>query len=194
MVAVRSAQQLCLATLTASDSPCWQAMIDVVDPPWTVANDLVGDEVMQVQIQPIAKAELLIRRPVAQVFDAFVDPDVITKFWFDKSTGPLECGEPVEWHWDLCDAPVEVRVKAVEENRRILIEWGTENPTTVEWIFTPRSEDTTYVSVINAGFAGSGDEIVSQALDSTGGFALVLAAAKAYLEHGIGLNIVADRF
>ena len=85
-------------------------------------------------------------------------------------------------------------MQAIEENKRILIEWDTENPTTVEWIFTPRSDDTTYLSVINKGFTGDGDEIVRQALESASGFALVLAAAKAYLEHSIALNIVADRF
>ena len=31
------------------------------------------------------------------------------------------------------------------------------------------------------------------ALDSMGGFSLVLAALKAWLEHGIALNLVADR-
>ncbi len=149
---------------------------------------------MEVKNQPIAKAALLIRRPVAEVFEAFVDPDVITKFWFEKSTGRLECGKAVQWHWELYNASTEVRVKAIEENKRILIEWDPDNPTTVEWIFTPRSDDTTYLSVINKGFTGDGDEIVCQALESTGGFALVLAAAKAYLEHGIELNIVADRF
>lgn len=149
---------------------------------------------MEVKKQPIAKAELLIRRPVAEVFNAFVDPDVITKFWFEKSTGRLERGKTVRWHWESCNVCAEVRVKAIDENERILIEWGTENPTCVEWTFTRRTADTTYVSVANAGFAGSGDEIVYQALDATGGFALVLAAAKAYLEHGVALNIVADRF
>lgn len=149
---------------------------------------------MEVKNRPVAKAELLIRRPVEEVFGAFVDPDVITKFWFDASSGRLESGKTVLWRWDMCDASVEVRVKAIEHNERILIEWGNGSPTTVEWSFTPRSAHTTYVSVVNSGFSGSGDEIVHQALDSTGGFALVLAAAKAYLEHGIALNIVADRF
>ena len=46
----------------------------------------------------------------------------------------------------------------------------------------------------HSGIAGTGDAVVEQLVDSTGGFALVLAAAKAYLEHGIELNIVADRF
>ena len=149
---------------------------------------------LEVKNRPVARAELLIRRPVAEVFRAFIDPDVITKFWFDTSSGRLESGKTVRWQWDRCDAAVEVRVKAVKPNERILIEWGDEDATTVEWSFTRRSERTTYVSVVNSGFSGSGDEIVHQALDSAGGFALVLAAAKAYLEHGISLNIVADRF
>jgi uncharacterized protein YndB with AHSA1/START domain len=34
-----------------------------------------------------AKAEMLIRRPVAEVFEAFVDPAVTTRFWFTKSEG-----------------------------------------------------------------------------------------------------------
>jgi hypothetical protein len=35
-------------------------------------------------------------------------------------------------------------------------------------------------------------QIVATALDSTGGFALVLSNAKAFLEHGIELNLIAD--
>lgn len=149
---------------------------------------------MEFQRQPLAKAELLIRKPVAKVFEAFVDPDLITRFWFDKSSGRLELNRTVQWHWELINATAEVRVKAIEENKRILIEWGNGDRSTVEWTFYARSADTTYVRVVNSGFTGDGDEIVGQALESTGGFALVLAAAKAYLEHGIALNIVADRF
>ena len=56
---------------------------------------------MEVKNQPIAKAEFLIRKPVAEVFEAFVDPEIITKFWFNRSTGWLESGKTVQWHWDL---------------------------------------------------------------------------------------------
>ena len=34
--------------------------------------------------QPVAKAEMLIRRPVAEVFEAFVNPVITSKFWFTK--------------------------------------------------------------------------------------------------------------
>jgi uncharacterized protein YndB with AHSA1/START domain len=42
---------------------------------------------------PIAKATMLIRRPVATVFEALVNPEVATKFWFTKSNGRLEAGD-----------------------------------------------------------------------------------------------------
>jgi hypothetical protein len=37
-------------------------------------------------------------------------------------------------------------------------------------------------------------EVLAQIRDSTGGFSLVLAGLKAYLEHNLQLNLIADRF
>jgi uncharacterized protein YndB with AHSA1/START domain len=88
-----------------------------------------------------------------------------------------------------------VRVLALETNRRIRLEWAAPGgATTVEWIFTPRADDTTFVDVANWGFTGTPDEIASQAIGSTEGFALVLAGLKAFLEHGVILDLVPDRF
>lgn len=89
----------------------------------------------------------------------------------------------------------QVSVKAIEPNRRILIEWPSHGTTnTVEWLFTPRPNDTTLVGITESGFTEDDDELVKKVADSTGGFNLVLAGLKAYLEHGILLNLVADRF
>lgn len=41
---------------------------------------------------PVARATVLIRRPVAEVFDAFVDPAVATRFRFDRATEPVVAG------------------------------------------------------------------------------------------------------
>ena len=90
---------------------------------------------------------------------------------------------------------VQVSVKAIEENKRILIEWpGYGTLGTVEWVFTPRADNTTFVSITNAGFSGDVDEIIKQAVESTEGFTLVLAGLKALLEHNVILNLVPDRF
>ncbi len=136
---------------------------------------------MRIEHTPSAKAEMLIRKPVAEVFEAFINPDITTKFWFTGSSGRLEAGKQIRWDWEMYNASAQVSVKAVEQNRRILIEWPGYSTTTVEWLFTPRADNTTFVSITNAGFSGDADEIVKNAIDSTGGFTMVLCGLKALL-------------
>ena len=146
---------------------------------------------MALQNAPVVKAQMLIRKPVAEVFNAFVDPAVTTRFWFTKSTGKLEPGKEVRWSWEMYGVSTQVRVKALEQDRRILIEWD-DPPCPVEWQFTPRADGTTFVTISNWGFRGSDDEVVAKAIDSMGGFSFVLSGLKALLEHGIELKLVAD--
>ena len=142
-----------------------------------------------------AKAEMLIRRPVADVFIAFVDPLITSSFWFTKGSDRLHMGKKVRRDWEMYGFSLDVEVKVVDENRRILIVWpGAGGPTMVEWTFTPHPGNTTFVSISNTGFKGSDKEILAQAIGSTEGFALVLAGAKAFLERGITLDLVSDRF
>ena len=152
-------------------------------------------EKLQLTQPPVAKTEMLIRRPPAEVFEAFIDPAITTRFWFTKSTGRLEPGKHIKWTWEMYEISVDVEVKEIEPNKRIVIEWGEDGSmTTVEWIFTPYKDDTTYVTITNSGFHGDGDKVVSDALDSKGGFTWVLAGLKALLEHNIELNAIADAF
>ena len=144
---------------------------------------------------PVSKTGMLIRRPVAEVFEAFVDPQVTTKFWFTKSSGSLEAGKQVQWEWEMYNVSIPVTPKAIELEERILIEWpGYSGQTTVEWTFASQEDGTTFVSITESGFTGSGDQLVKQVTDSTQGFTLVLAGLKAFLEHNIRLNLVADRY
>ena len=95
----------------------------------------------------------------------------------------------------MYDASVDVEVKSIEPNKRILIGWGNYGEmTTVEWLFTPYEGDKTYVTITNSGFQGDGDKVVKNALDSTGGFTWVLAGLKALLEHNLELNAIVDAF
>jgi len=52
---------------------------------------------LQLKQVPITKTRMLIRKPVVDVFEAFVNPDITTKFWFTKSSGRLEAGKQVQW-------------------------------------------------------------------------------------------------
>ncbi len=144
---------------------------------------------------PVMRTGMLIRRPAAEVFEAFVNPDVTTQFWFTKSSGRLETGQQVVWEWEMYGASAPVTAKAVEPVTRIVIEWpGAQGPTTVEWAFEPLDDNATFVRITETGYKGNGDELVAQVMGSAGGFALVLAGLKALLEHGIRLNLVGDRY
>lgn len=138
---------------------------------------------------PVAKAEMLIRKPGSEVYEAFIDPTITTQFWFTKGSGRLEAGKSVRWDWEMYGASASVEVIELEPNQRIVIDWGT----FVEFSFTPQSETETFVTITDTGFQGDADEIVGQAIGSTEGFTIVLCGLKAWLEHGIRLNLVADK-
>lgn len=88
---------------------------------------------------PTMKTQMLIRKPVREVFEAFVDPAITTKFWFTRSSGRLEPGANIQWEWEIYYVSAKVRVKEVEQNRRIVMEWGDKEKgfTTVEGVSRP---------------------------------------------------------
>jgi uncharacterized protein YndB with AHSA1/START domain len=133
---------------------------------------------------------MLIRRPVAEVFAAFTEPAQLAKFWLARASGRLAPGATVRWEFIVRGAVTDVRVQAFEANRRIGFVWGEGD--TVELRFTERA-DGTFVRIENTGFTGDDDEVVAKAVDSTGGFTLVLCELKALLERGISMSYGPDK-
>ena len=143
---------------------------------------------------PVAETGMLVHRPPPEVFEAIVNPAITSKFWFTRGSGRLAVGRPVRWDWQMYGISIDVSAKTIEDNRRIVMEWpGYSGPTTVEWTFEPVNNDT-FVEVRESGFTGTGDQLVKYVADSTQGFSLVLAGLKAFLEHGVQLNLVGDRY
>jgi uncharacterized protein YndB with AHSA1/START domain len=144
---------------------------------------------------PITETGMLIRKPVAEVFEAIVNPDITTKFWFTRSSGRLALGRPIRWDWQMYGVSIEVTARMIDNNRRIVIEWpGYSGTTTVDWTFESLNDGTTFVRVTESGFTGTGDQLVKYVADSTQGFTLMLAGLKALLEHDVRLNLVGDRY
>lgn len=139
------------------------------------------------------ETQMLIRKPVSVVFKALTDPAVTTNFWFTRSSGDLEAGKKVTWYWDMYGVSAEVNVKEIVPNKKISIEWN-EPATTVDFEFTRISDNATYVIIKNYGFKLSGDDLINAIKDNTGGFTTLLDGMKAYLEHGIRLNLVGDKY
>jgi uncharacterized protein YndB with AHSA1/START domain len=141
----------------------------------------------------IVETQMLIRKPVSDVFEAFIDPEITVNFWFTKSSGKLEEGKTVTWEWEMYGVSGNVYVKKIVPNKKISIEWG-EPSTSVDFEFKEVSETATYVIIQCYGFQLEGDELIHAIKDNTAGFATVLAGLKAYMEHGLNLNLIADKY
>ncbi len=141
-----------------------------------------------------ADASMMIRRPVTEVYQAFIDPEVTSQFWFSEGSDALSEGETVEWTWGMFNHQVQIKVLSLVKDESIHIQWGEDPDAQVRWTFDEIGESKTVVKIINTGFKGDQVALISQIRDTTGGFTLVLAGLKAWLEHGIRLNLVADKY
>lgn len=142
---------------------------------------------------PTVEAQMLIRRPAKDVFEAFIDPSITTNFWFTHSSDKLDVGKTITWEWEMYGASTNVLVKEIVQDQKISIEWG-DPATTVDFEFNTLTNDTTYVVIKNYGFNLTGDKLIQEIKDNTGGFTTVLDGLKAYLEHNLKLNLIADKF
>lgn len=158
---------------------------------WQAILDNFNRYVSAASHQPLVKTQMLIRKPIQEVFEAFVNPEITTRFWFTKSSGRLNKGQHVRWEWEMYGVWDDVFVKNIEQNKRIDIEFS--DKTITEWVFTSYTETETFVTITNTGFMGSEDEVIRNAIDSMGGYTMVLCGLKALLEHNIELNLVADK-
>lgn len=138
------------------------------------------------------QAQMLIRKPIQEVFEAFINPEITTNFWFTKSTGKLEEGKTIIWEWEMYNAKSEVKVLQIIPNRLIKTGWGLFS-NNVDYEFK-EMEKGTLVIIKSYGYSEKGDELLSVINDNTGGFTTVLDGCKAYLEHGINLKLIEDKF
>jgi uncharacterized protein YndB with AHSA1/START domain len=136
-----------------------------------------------------AKSSMLIRRPVADVFRAFVEPSMITRFWLEATTGPLAKGAQVTWRFLVPGATETVTVTAFEDQRRIAFDWS--DGISVSMTFEPYDEDSTRLAVEASGFRGETAE--AAAVRATEGFTIVLCDLKTLLETGRSASLVRDK-
>jgi uncharacterized protein YndB with AHSA1/START domain len=140
-----------------------------------------------------AEAQMLIRKPVEEVFEAFINPAITRNFWFTRSSDRLEVGKKITWHWDMYNISTTVVAQEILRDQKILFEWGQPSKT-VEIKFKELDDDSTFVTVSEYGYNKTGDELLAAIKDSTAGFTTVLDGLKAFLEHRINLNLIADKF
>ena len=138
----------------------------------------------------VARAKMLIRRPAMEVFNAFVQPDLITKFWLKGTTGPLGQGAQVEWQFMVPGATERVHVTAFDEPHHIAFAWS-EGGLGVDMKFFEEQKGITVVSVEVRGFESEGG--TDQVVNATEGFSIVLCDLKVLLESGHSASLVKDK-
>lgn len=142
--------------------------------------------------QVFVNCQMLIRKPIAEVFEAFINPEITKNFWFTKSTGKLEAGKTITWTWEMYDVSSEVQVLEILPNRIIKTLWGSP-ANNVDYEFQ-EMKNGTLVTIKSYGYEKSGEDMMRVINDNTGGFTTVLDGCKAWLEHGINLNLIVDKF
>ena len=74
----------------------------------------------------VVHAQMLVRRPVAEVFEAFVDPAITTHFWFSKGSDRLGPGKRVRWDWEMFGVGDTLVVREFEQDRKLRIQWDSD--------------------------------------------------------------------
>ncbi len=136
-----------------------------------------------------ATAEMLIRKPVRDVFDAFVNPRSLEKFWLKSASGPLAKDATVEWEFMVEGARETVTVTEFVPNQTIAFRWSDGVAVTMR--FEPHDTSSTKLSVTATGFTGA--DAASSAVNATEGFTIVVCDLKRLLETGHSGNMVRDK-
>ena len=142
-----------------------------------------------------AKATIVVRRSPEEVLSALIDAEQMSKFWFARKDAGLKEGEDCTWYVGSGDeAPsFEVHVKEVDFPNRLVFEWDNGGEMTqVVWQVEEAGEGSSILSVEESGFTGTEESILTRVIDSTKGFNQEVVAAKAVIELGGELNVVAD--
>lgn len=136
-----------------------------------------------------------VARPVAEVYEAVADPAQISNYFATGGArGRLEPGADVSW--DFADFPGRFPVTVVdaEPPRRIVIEWdgahtaGDAGVTRTTFEFEPIDDGRrTLVTITEAAWAPTADG-AKHAFGNCEGWTGMLAALKAWVEHGINLR------
>lgn len=135
-----------------------------------------------------------VARPCAEVYEAVVDPDQLSRYFTTGGArGRLAAGADVTW--DFADFPGRFPVTVLESDppRRLVIRWdgtATIDPagSTTTFEFEPLDGDTrTLVTITESGWHPTREGAAS-AFDNCEGWTSMLAALKAWLEHGITLR------
>ncbi len=143
-------------------------------------------------MNPRFQVQLKIQKPVADVFEAVVNPTKLCGYFVQSSTGPLVEGVAVKWKF--AEAPpdyvADVTVQTIEHNARIVFTWPSDTGgyrTLVEMKFMVLDPANCMVQITETGWRPD-DAGFKASYGNAGGWMHMMCCLKAYLEYGINLR------
>jgi uncharacterized protein YndB with AHSA1/START domain len=146
-------------------------------------------------MDPNFKVMMHVSRPVAEVFEAVVDPGQLSQYFTTGGAeGRLERGATVTWDFHDFPGAFPVEIEEVVPNEKIVLHWEANVPdadkynTTVTMTFKPVDDDTrTLVEIEEHGWRDDAAG-VKASYGNCMGWSQMLAALKAWKEYGINLR------
>lgn len=130
-----------------------------------------------------AKLSLLIGANANAIYEAFVEPGQLRRFWLKRSSGPLRVGEPVRWDFMVPGASAATTAETLVPGERIVFRWP--DGVRVRIVIEKRSRMSSVVRVAAGPFAST-----TKAVDTAEGFCIVLCDLKVFLESGKSPGLV----
>ncbi len=136
-----------------------------------------------------------ISRPVADVFEAIVSSDKLTRYFTDGSSSDLVEGSTVKWRWDdYGELPVVVKKVVEHQLIELVLDSGVWKKTTgdnydvsVIFEFEALEDGGTMLSISEQGWKTDAEGLKGSH-DNCGGWTHMAMCLKAWIEHGIDLR------
>jgi uncharacterized protein YndB with AHSA1/START domain len=142
-------------------------------------------------VKPTYQVQLKILKPVAEVFDAVVQPEKLSSYFVQSASAPLAQGATVKWGFaEIPGELFDVEVREVVANEHIALEWPAApggSPIRVDMAFKPLDDGSTMVQISESGWPAD-TKGLERSHENAGGWMHMMTCLKAYLEYGINLR------
>lgn len=149
------------------------------------------------------EVSMRVSKPVHEVFEAVADPAKLSGYFTTGgAVGRLATGQTVQWEFADYPGPFPVEVVEVVQDQKIVLKWeanegvpedgapvvGASYMTTVTMSFSPLDGDTrTLVRIAEEGWRET-ETGLKASYGNCMGWSQMLAALKAWVEHGLNLR------
>lgn len=136
------------------------------------------------------KAGVQVLKPIAEVFDAIVDPEKMKNYFISKSSGRMAQGQSLIWKFAEMDIEFPVRVEKIVEDKSISFYWdgATDGELTLVEINLTAVEDGITLIAVTEKSKPNTEAGIKWLKNNTEGWANFLACLKAWMEYGIHLR------